>query len=34
MLTDAVLAQLKKDSTAGCFLCSLESWDDEEWDDA
>lgn len=34
VLTDAVLAQLKKDSSAGCLLCSLESWDDEDWDDA
>jgi hypothetical protein len=32
VLTDAVLEELKKQSENGCLLCSLEAWDEEEWD--
>lgn len=32
VLTDAVLEKLKEQSTAGCLLCSLEEWDEEDWD--
>jgi hypothetical protein len=32
VLTDAVLDELKKQSTAGCVLCSLEELDGEDWE--
>ncbi len=32
MLTDAVLAELKRQSENGCVLCTLEDWDEEDWD--
>ena len=32
VLTDAVLEELKKQSENGCLLCSLEAWNEEEWD--
>jgi hypothetical protein len=32
MVSDAVLAELKRQSENGCVLCSLEAWDEEEWD--
>jgi hypothetical protein len=32
VLTDAVLEELKKQSENGCLLCSLDAWDEEEWD--
>lgn len=32
VLTDAVLAELKKQSENGCLLCSFDTWNEEEWD--
>jgi len=30
LVTDAVLAEIKKQSTAGCLLCALEEWAEED----
>ncbi|HEX4164352.1 MAG TPA: hypothetical protein VHZ55_02675 [Bryobacteraceae bacterium] len=32
VLTDAVLTELKRHAQEGCVLCSLDSFDEEEWD--
>ena len=32
VLTDAVLSELKEQSTAGCLLCAMDEWDGEDWD--
>jgi hypothetical protein len=32
VLTETALSELKKQAPAGCVLCSLEAWDEEEWD--
>ena len=32
VLTDAALDEIKKQSVAGCLLCSLEELDEEEWE--
>jgi len=32
VLTDAVLDELKKQSSAGCLLCILGTFDEEDWD--
>jgi hypothetical protein len=32
VLTDAALSELKEQAPEGCVLCSLEAWDEEEWD--
>ena len=32
VLTDAVLNELKKQSTNCCLLCSFDTWDEQEWD--
>ncbi len=32
LLTDSVLNELKRQSTAGCLLCSLDELDGEDWD--
>lgn len=31
-LNDAVLAEIKRQSTAGCLLCAFEEWAEEDWD--
>jgi hypothetical protein len=31
-LTEAALSELKRQAPAGCVLCSLDAWDEEEWD--
>jgi hypothetical protein len=31
VLTDAVLSELKQQSTNGCLLCFFDTWDEEEW---
>ena len=32
VVTDRFVEELKKQSPEGCLLCSLETWDEEEWD--
>ncbi len=32
LLTDEALSELKKQAPAGCLLCSLDEWAEEEWD--
>jgi hypothetical protein len=32
VLTEPVLAELKRQAPAGCVLCSLDALDGEEWD--
>lgn len=31
VLSDAVLSELKRHAPAGCLLCFLDAWDEEEW---
>ncbi len=31
-ISDAVLAELKKQSTAGCLLCAFDERDAEDWE--
>jgi hypothetical protein len=31
VLTDAVLDELKQQSTNGCLLCFFDTWEEEEW---
>ena len=32
ILTEAAVMELKKQAPAGCLLCSVEEWDEEDWD--
>jgi hypothetical protein len=32
VLTETALIELKRQAPAGCVLCSIDSWDEEEWD--
>ena len=32
VLTGTVLSELKRQAPAGCVLCFLDAWDEEEWD--
>lgn len=32
VLTEAALSELKRQAPDGCVLCSLDTWDQEEWD--
>jgi hypothetical protein len=32
LVTDAVLGEIKKQSTAGCLLCAIDEWAEEDWE--
>lgn len=32
VLTETALSELKRQAPAGCVLCALDVWDEEEWD--
>ena len=32
LITDAVLAEIKKQSTGGCLLCAIDDWAEEDWE--
>ncbi len=32
VVTELVLAELKRQAPAGCVLCRLDAFDEEEWD--
>ena len=32
LITDAVLAEIKKQSTGGCLLCAIDAWAEEDWE--
>jgi hypothetical protein len=32
ILTEGAVMELKKQAPAGCLLCSVEEWDEEDWD--
>jgi hypothetical protein len=32
VLAEMALSELKRQAPAGCVLCSLDAWDEEEWD--
>jgi hypothetical protein len=32
VIPETVLTELKDQAPAGCVLCAIESWDEEEWD--
>ena len=32
VVTDSALSELKSQAMAGCVLCFLDAWDEEEWD--
>jgi hypothetical protein len=32
VLTATALIELKRQAPAGCVLCSLDAWNEEEWD--
>jgi hypothetical protein len=32
VVTDAVLAEIKKQSTGGCLLCAIDEWAEEDWE--
>lgn len=32
LITDAVLAEIKKQSTGGCLLCAIDAWTEEDWE--
>jgi hypothetical protein len=32
LITDAVLAEIKKQSTGGCLLCAIDEWAEEDWE--
>lgn len=32
LITDAVLAEIKQQSTGGCLLCAIDEWAEEDWE--
>jgi hypothetical protein len=32
LFTDAVVTEIKKQSTAGCLLCAIDEWAEEDWE--
>lgn len=32
LVTDAVLAEIRKQSTGGCLLCAIDDWAEEDWE--
>jgi hypothetical protein len=32
LITDAVLAEIKKQSTGGCLLCVIDNWAEDDWE--
>jgi hypothetical protein len=32
VLTDAALDEIKKQSTAGCLLCAINEWAEDDWE--
>ncbi|MGI8958383.1 MAG: hypothetical protein ACR2IV_01200 [Bryobacteraceae bacterium] len=32
LITDAVLEEIKKQSTGGCLLCAIDEWAEGDWE--